>query len=202
MLQLVLRLLGVDIEHKLAKIRSQIEEFRARTTRQIAEQIKQTGLVVGFALVGTGAAVATFIIALVGLYRWVDLYKGPFAALAAVGAVTALLAAGMFVLASRGKPPETASRVARGGRLTAAPPELSASQPWPVSAALSAAVPSPPPNASVADLLTHRVSTRVAGAGDEAIDAAVHLMRNGSRSVLFGTLAVVALVGVVIGRRR
>ena len=202
MLQLVLRLLGVDIEHKLAKIRSQIEEFRARTTRQIAEQIKQTGLVVGFALVGTVAAVATFIIALVGLYRWVDLYKGPFAALAAVGAVTALLAAGMFVLASRGKPPETASRVARGGRLTAAPPELSASQPWPVSAALSAAVPSPPPNASVADLLTHRVSTRVAGAGDEAIDAAVHLMRNGSRSVLFGTLAVVALVGVVIGRRR
>ena len=202
MLQLVLRLLGVDIEHKLAKIGSQIEEFRARTTRQIAEQIKQTGLVVGFALVGTGAAVATFIIALVGLYRWVDLYKGPFAALAAVGAVTALLAAGMFVLASRGKPPETASRVARGGRLTAAPPELSASQPWPVSAALSAAVPSPPPNASVADLLTHRVSTRVAGAGDETIDAAVHLMRNGSRSVLFGTLAVVALVGVVIGRRR
>jgi len=42
----------------------------------------------------------------------------------------------------------------------------------------------------------------VAGAGDETIDAAVHLMRNGSRSVLFGTLAVVALVGVVIGRRR
>jgi len=202
MLQLVLRLLGVDIEHKLAKIGSQIEEFRARTTRQIAEQIKQTGLVVGFALVGTGAAVATFIIALVGLYRWVDLYKGPFAALAAVGAVTALLAAGMFVLASRGKPPETASRVARGGRLTAAPPELSASQPWPVSAALSAAVPSLPPNASVVDVLTHRVSTRVAGAGNETIDAAVHLMRNGSRSVLFGTLAVVALVGVVIGRRR
>jgi len=202
MLQLVLRLLGVDIEHKLAEIRSQIEEFRARTTRQIAEQIKQTGLVVGFALVGTVAAVATFIIALVGLYRWVDLYKGPFAALAAVGAVTALLAAVMFVLASRGKPPETASRVARGGRLPAAPPERSASQPRPGSAALSAAVPSPPPNASVADLLTHRVSTRVAGAGDEAIDAAVHLMRNGSRSVLFGTLAVVALVGVVIGRRR
>ena len=201
MLQLVLRLLGVDIEHKLAKIGSQIEEFRARTTRQIAEQIKQTGLVVGFALVGTGAAVATFIIALVGLYRWVDLYKGPFAALAAVGAVTALLAAGMFVLASRGKPPETASRVARGGRLTAAPPELSASQPWPVSAA-RARQRTVPPNASVVDVLTHRVSTRVAGAGDETIDAAVHLMRNGSRSVLFGTLAVVALVGVVIGRRR
>jgi hypothetical protein len=201
MLEPVLRLLRVDIEHKLADIRSQIEEFRARTTHQIAEQIKQTGLVVGFALVGTCATVATFIIALVGLYRWVDLYKGPFAALAAVGAVTALLAAVMFVLASRGKPPKTASRVARGGRLTAAP-ELSASQPRAGSAALSAAVPSPPPNASVVDVLTHRVSTRVAGAGDEAIDAAVHLMRNGSRSVLFGTLAVVALVGVVIGRRR
>jgi hypothetical protein len=48
----------------------------------------------------------------------------------------------------------------------------------------------------------HRFSARVAGAGDEALDAAAQLMRTGSRSVLFGTLAVVALVGVVIGRRR
>jgi ABC-type microcin C transport system permease subunit YejE len=67
---------------------------------------------------------------------------------------------------------------------------------------LSAALPSPPSNASAFDILTHRVSMRVAGAGDEAIDAAAHLVRTGSRSVLFGTLAVVALVGVLLGRRR
>jgi len=42
----------------------------------------------------------------------------------------------------------------------------------------------------------------VAGAGDEAIDAAVHIIRTGSKSALFGTLTVVLLVGVLLGRRR
>ena len=55
--------------------------------------------------------------------------------------------------------------------------------------ALSAALPPLPPNAPLFDVLTHRFSTRVAGASDEAIDAAVHVMRTGSKSVLFGTLA-------------
>ena len=48
----------------------------------------------------------------------------------------------------------------------------------------------------------HRLSTRVVGTDDEAIDAAVHLMRTGSKSVLFGAFGVVALIGVIIGRRQ
>ena len=86
-------------------------------------------------------------------------------------------------------------------RPTVAPP-LSPPTPQPMSVALSAALPPLPPNVPLFDVLTHRFSTRVAGAGDETIDAAVHLMRTGSRSVLFGTLAVVALVGVFLGRHR
>jgi hypothetical protein len=66
---------------------------------------------------------------------------------------------------------------------------------------LSAVPPSLPSDASLFDILTHLFSTRLAGASDDAIDAAVHIMRTGSRSALFGTLAVVALVGVLIGRR-
>jgi hypothetical protein len=41
----------------------------------------------------------------------------------------------------------------------------------------------------------------VVDAGDEAIDAAVQVMRTGSKSALFGTSAVVVLFGVVLGRR-
>jgi len=52
------------------------------------------------------------------------------------------------------------------------------------------------------DVLAHRFSTRVAAAGDEAVDAAVSIMRTGSRSTIFGTLAVAALVGVLLGRHR
>jgi hypothetical protein len=201
MLREVLRLLGVDLDHKLAEIREQIEEFRSRTTHRISEQVKETGLMVGFALIGASASIATLIIILVALYRWVDLYHGQFAALAAVGVVTALLAAVMFVLAFRRGPHKPASAVA-DRRQAAAQASSAAAPQQRVSAVLSQALPALPPNATYMDVLTHRFSTRVAGAGGEAVDAAAHLMRTGSRSDLFGTLAVVALLGVVIGRRR
>ena len=201
MLRFILRLLGVDLDYRIAELRAQIEGFRARTANQLSEHVKESGLTIGLAFVGAVAAIATFVIVLVALYRWVDLYKGPLAALAAVGVVTGLLAAVMFVLAFRRKPRKpTSTGVDR--HAPAVPPTPPVPPSRPVSAALSAALPSLPSNASVFDVLTHRVSTRVAGAGDEAIDAAVHLMRTGSRSVLFGTLAVVALVGVLLGRRR
>ena len=201
MLRFILRLLGVDLDYKIAEIRAQIEGFRARTAHQLGEQVKETGLMVGLAFIGAIAAVATFVIVLVALYRWVDLYRGPFAALAAVGVVTGLIAVVMFVLAFRRKSPKPAS-AGVDRHAAAVPPAPEVPQSRPGSAALSAVLPSLPSNASVFDVLTHRVSTRVAGAGDEAIDAAAHLVRTGSRSVLFGTLAVVALVGVLLGRRR
>ena len=201
MLRFLFGLLGVDLDRKIAEIRAQIDDFKARTTHQLGEQAKETGLMVGFAFIGAVAAIATFIIVLVALYRWVDLYKGPFAALAAVGIVTGLIAVVMFVLAFRRKTPKLTPAGA-DRRAAVGPPAPPVPPSRPVSAVLSAALPSPPSNASAFDILTHRVSTRVAGAGDEAIDAAAHLVRTGSRPVLFGTLAVVALVGVLLGRRR
>jgi hypothetical protein len=188
MLQAALRLLGVDLDQKFAEIRGQIGELKAKAASQIVEQVKETGLTVGLLLVGAIAILLTFIVALAALYLWVDIHQGPFAALGAVGLVTALLAALMFALAFR-----------RGKRKPAAAPVYlnQAASPPP-----SPDTPAPPPNASFFDVLTHRFSTRVAAAGDEAIDAAVHVMRTSSRPALFGTLAAVVLVGVLIGRRR
>src|SRR5262249_61134864 len=59
MLRSLLGLLGVDLDHKIAEIRAQIEDFKARTTYQLGEQVKETGLMVGFAFVGAVAAIAT-----------------------------------------------------------------------------------------------------------------------------------------------
>jgi len=134
-------------------------------------------------------------VALVALYHWVDIHEGAFAALGVIGLVTALLAASMFALAFlRGKRRRAPAPVDRAP--AASPP------PSPVAPLLLSVLPPPPANASVFDHLTHRFTTRVATAGDEALDAAVHAMRTSSRPALFGTLAVVALVGVLIGRRR
>jgi hypothetical protein len=199
MLQEVLRLLGADLNQKFAKIRADVEELQLRATRQLTGGIKEIGLVVGFAVVGAIAALSTFVIVLVGLYRWVEIHQGPFAALTVIGAAMAILSALMFVLAfGRGSRKAVSATVPLGA--TPSPPPGPPPRPVPVS--LSAALPPLPPNASAFDILKHRFSTRVAGASDEAIDAAVHVMRTGSRSALFGTLAVVALVGVLLGRRR
>jgi hypothetical protein len=192
MLPELMRLLGVDLNLKFAEIRAQAEDFRATTIRAVAGQVRETSLMVGFAVIGAIAALATLVIVLIALYRWVEMYHGPFAALAAMGVVMALLAGVMFMLAFARRGRKCASAAAH----RPPPPSPPPSQP-----ALSAVPPSLPSGASLFDILTHRFSTRLAGASDDAIDAAVHIMRTGSRSALFGTLAVAALVGVLIGRR-
>ena len=195
MLQALFRLLGVDLNRKLAEIRGHIDELKRSAISQATEQVKETGITVGFILGGAIAALFTLIIALAALYAWVDMHEGPLVALGVIGLVTALLAAVLFVLAflrrKRGPAPAAVYRA------PAASPPAS-----PVAPLLLSVLPPPPANASVFDHLTHRFTTRVATAGDEALDAAVHAMRTSSRPALFGTLAVVALVGVLIGRRR
>jgi hypothetical protein len=196
MLQAVLRLLGVDLNRKIAEIRAQAEELKTGVIHQVGEQIRETSLTAGFVLIAAIAALLTFIVALAGLYLWVDMHEGPFAALGAVGLVTASLAALMLVLAFW--------RVKRGRAAAPVYPNpVAAPAPSPTSSVLLSAALTPlPPNASLFDVVTHRFSTRVAAASDEAIDAAVHVMRTSSRAALFGTLAAVVLVGVLIGRRR
>ncbi|MFL5267450.1 MAG: hypothetical protein ACJ8AH_12800 [Stellaceae bacterium] len=111
MLPEVMRLLGVDLNLKFAEIRAQAEDLRATTIRAVAGQVRETSLMVGFAVIGAIAALATLVIVFIALYRWVDMYHGPFAALAAVGVVTALLAGVMFMLAfgRRGRKPASAA---------------------------------------------------------------------------------------------
>jgi hypothetical protein len=186
MLQALFRLLGVELDQKLAEVRGQLEELKRSAISQATEQVKETGLTMGLMLGGAIAALFTLIIALAALYVWVDMHEGPLVAFAVVGLVTALLAALMFVLALR-----------RGKRRPASTPvyraPVSSPPSSPAAPILMSVLPPPPANASFVDHLTHRLTSRAATAGDEALDAAVHVMRTSSRPALFGTLAVVAL---------
>jgi hypothetical protein len=195
MLEALFRLLGVDLTRKLAEVRGHIDELKRNAISQATEQIKETGLTVGFILGGAIAAFFTLIIALAALYVWVDMREGPLVALGVIGLVTASLAAVLFVLALRRGKRRTAPAAVYHAP-AASPPAA------PTAPILMSVLPPPPPNASFFDHLTHGFKTRVATAGDEALDAAVHVVRTSSRPALFGTLAAVALVGVLIGRRR
>ena len=192
MLQALFRLLGIELNQKLAEVRGQIDELKRSAISQATEQIKETGLTVGLLLGGAIAALFTLIIALAALYVWIDMHEGPLVAFAVIGLVTALLAALMFALAFLRR---------KRGAAPAAVYSAPAASP-PAAPLLMSVLPPPPANASFFDRLTHRFTTRVATAGDEALDAAVQSMRTSSRLALFGTLAIVALVGVLIGRRR
>ena len=195
MLQALFRLLGVELDQKLAEVRGQLEELKRSAISQATEQVKETGLTVGLMLGGAIAALFTLIIALAALYVWVDMHEGPLVAFAVVGLVTALLAALMFVLALRRGKRRPASRPVYRAPVSSPPSS-------PAAPILMSVLPPPPPNASFFDHLTHRFTTRVAAASDDAVDAAVHVIRTSSRPALFGTLAVVTLVGVLIGWRR
>jgi hypothetical protein len=56
-------------------------------------------------------------------------------------------------------------------------------------------------NASLVDQLTHRFGQHALAASDEAVERAEKLMREGSRGALLTTLALAAIIGIVIGRR-
>jgi hypothetical protein len=85
---------------------------------------------------------------------------------------------------------------------TPLPPATVRSAPMTPRLDLSSLVSPPPHNASLLDVVTHRVTTRAAATSDEAIDAAADFVRTGSRQALLSTLAVTVLVGILIGHKK
>ena len=73
MLGALLRLLGVNLNQKVAEIRAQIGELKADAVSQVVGQVKKVGLTAGFVLVGAFAALLTFMVALAALYLWIDM---------------------------------------------------------------------------------------------------------------------------------
>lgn len=200
MLAAVLRMLGVDLQEQVSRLKAHVNEVAERVSDRVQEQIKETGVTLGLGLIGAVAAVSTIGIALAALFISVDRQSGPLVALGAVGGVTAALAALMFVLAAaHGKwrvPPTIQSQ-------PASLPRATASSPPPIPRLDLSSLMSPPPhNAGLLDVVAHRLNTRVAATSDQAIDAAADFVRTGSRQALLSTLAVAVLLGVVMGRRK
>ncbi len=198
MLNSALRLFGFDLDAQIARLKAQVEEFKERAAHEAEAKIKETGLTIGLALVGGIAVLWTVVIALIALYLWVEMKYGPFVGLAVVGLATAVFAAIMFTLAASrgGKKPPTPRRAITPPATTYAPRPAASLPP------LSSFAPPPPSTAPLMDQVTHRVATRVVAASDEAVETATDLVKNGSRSALFSTLAVAALVGLFVGRRQ
>lgn len=201
MLTSVLGFLGVDLQQQANHIQARVEVLRDQTLDKTAQHIKHVSAIIGFALAGAVLALVALGFGFAALYLWVAAEHGTMAAIGTL-AIAAAVAAALLFMAAKG----IAHR--RVASLPAQPIVVMPSSPPPVpttaqaAAAMASLVPPPRAGASLLDIVTHRVTTKAAGASEEAVETAVELVRTGSRSALLGTIAITALVGLLIGRRR
>jgi hypothetical protein len=132
----------------------------------------RTAIFVG---VGIVALIGTAIVGLIALHTWLAAQWTPLIAHGMIGGGLLLLALILFLAAAAGRPP----------RLGARPP-LQLARP---AAALGALAASTGPSA-------------VSRSAQEGLKLASETVKQGSRSSLLGTLALAAVVGFIIGRKR
>jgi hypothetical protein len=109
----------------------------------------------------------------VALYLWLSMQADPFIALAVIGGGLLLLAVLLFALAFIRSPPRLAAR-----------PQLQIAQP-----------------AALLGTLRPGSYGKIVAGGEPTLKLATETVRQGSRSALSGTLVLVAIVGLIAGRR-
>jgi hypothetical protein len=119
------------------------------------------------------AALTAIIGGLVALYLWLVMQTDPFIALAMIGGGLLLLAVLLFALAFMRRRPRLAVR-----------PQLQIAQP-----------------AALLGTLRPASYNRIVAGGEPTLKPATETLRQGSRSALLGTLVLVAVVGLITGRR-
>jgi hypothetical protein len=187
MLDILLRAFGVDLQQQLARLKAQAGEFKNQAIDEVKHQAVHTGVTIALALLGLVFVLLTIVVGLIALYVWVEESQGPYAALGAVAATTAVTAVLLFVIVS-----------ARGGR--SAPPRPAVA-PAP-SVAPAGAMPSAASLSSLAESITERLKQQTAEAASEAIDQAADYVRKSPREAILASLAVALVAGLMIGRRK
>jgi hypothetical protein len=158
--------------------------FREEAIQGLKRQAMEAGLLLGLVAGGALAALLTLLIGLLALFVAVEERNGPLIALGVVGAVTALTAAlllGLAAARSRSKKPPL--------RVSATTDGPAGRPLWPGAAIRG--------DTSAAEVLARRA----AATGTGVVEGASDIMRNGSRPAMLGLIALVAVAGMLIGRR-
>jgi MFS family permease len=154
-------------------VRADIDRQIGWAKDQLKRQTRYTALMAILAGVAALAALGAVIVGLIALHSWVAMQTGPFIAHGVIGAGLLLLALILFALAL----------IRRRPRLAARPP-LQIAQP-----------------AALLGGLRQGSYDKVVTGGEQTLKLASGALRDGSRSTLLGTLALVVAVGLLVGRR-
>jgi hypothetical protein len=161
----------------LALLRNAVRADLDRQLEWASVQAKRQAGYVGLTVILTGiaslAGLGAVIIGLIALYTWLAERTSQFVALGAIGGGLLLLSLILLAVA----------RIRRRPRF-ASPPPLQLAQP-----------------AALLGISAKAVSGQVPAGSGLAMSLANATLRNGSRSALLGTLAIVVLMGVIAGRR-
>ena len=157
-----------------------LNAVRADLDRQLdwarAEAKRQAGHI-GLTIILIGVAslagLGAIIVGLIALYVWLAAQTTQFVALDAIGGGLLLLALILLALARIRRRPQFAP-----------PPPLQLARP-----------------AALLGISTKSPNSPGRVGGEQAVSLVTGMVRNGSRSALLGTLAIVVLMGVIVGRR-
>ena len=157
----------------LGAIRADIDRQVGWARDEVRRQTRYATLTGVFAGVAALAALGAIVVGLIALCLWLSMQTDPFIALAVIGGGLLLLAVLLFALAFIRRRPRLAVR-----------PQLQIAQ----------------PAALLGTLRPASYDKRVAG-GEPTLNLATETVRHGSRSALLGTLVLVAVAGLIAGRR-
>jgi hypothetical protein len=157
----------------LGAVRADIDRQVGWAKHEVKRQARYTAFIGILAGVAALATLGAVVVGLIALHSWLEMQIGPFFAHGLIGGGLLLLASVLFALAF----------IRRRPRLVARPP-LQVAQP-------------------AAFLGTPRQGSydKAFAGGEQTLKRATDTLRDGPRSALLGTLAIAAVVGLVVGRR-
>ena len=154
-------------------IRADFDRQTGWAKDEALRQTRYTALTIALAGAAGLAVLGALVVGVIALYSWLAVQSDPLIALGVIGGGLLLLALILLALAL----------IRRRPRLAARPP-LQSTRP-----------------AALFGLLAQGPRQRIVSNSEPALKLASDSLRQGSRSALWGTIALVAIVGVITGRR-
>ena len=156
----------------LGAVRADIDRQIGWVKHEVKRQAGYTALVGTLAGVAALAILGAVVVGLIALHSWLATQIGPFAAHGLIGRGLLLLASLVLALAFILRRPELVAR-----------PPLQVAQP-----------------AALLGTLRQGSYDKVFAGGEQTLKLATDTLRDGPRSALLGTLAIAAVVGLIVGR--
>jgi MFS family permease len=157
----------------LGAVRADMDRQVGWAREELRRQVRYTALIGAIGGMGALAAIGVLIVGLIALHSWLAPQVGSLAALGIIGAGLLLLMLGLLIVAFALRRPRPKTR-----------PALQVVRP-----------------AALFQIPAGRRASEAIAGSEDSLRVAADTLREGTRSELLGALALIAIAGVITGRR-